>query len=150
MDVVVVALLSILAVVFGIGAWISRDNFYSTIYMSAVMLSVGGIFAFHGIHSVFVLIAFIFIGAIGIVTVALAATYRFINPREISERWLIVAEIVAVILAVTVGLNTFMAGEFSDAFDRVLTDYLTLVTFLVVLTALLMMSAISMLRRDSA
>ncbi|WP_457590241.1 hypothetical protein [Geoglobus sp.] len=150
MDVVVVALLSILAIVFGIGAWISRDNFYSAIYMSAVMLSVGGIFAFHGIHSVFVLIAFIFIGAISIVTVALAATYRFINPREISEKWLIVAEIVAVVLAVTVGLNTFMAGEFSDAFDRVLADYLTLVTFLVVLTALLMISAISMLRRDSA
>ncbi len=150
MDVVIVALLSVLAMVFGIGAWITKDNFYSAIYMSAVMLSVGGIFAFHGIHSVFVLIAFIFIGAIGIVTVALAATYRFINPREISEKWLIVAELVAVVLAVTVGLNTFMVGDFSDAFSGVLTDYLTLVTFLIVLTALLMISAVNMLRRDSA
>ena len=149
MQVIVVALLSIASIIFAVGAWLSKDNFYSAIYMSAVMLTVGSIFSYHGIHSVFVLIAFIFIGAIGIVTVALAATYRFIEPRRISERWLLPAEVIAVVLAITVGANTIVAGEFQDAFNRILPDYLTLVTFLVALTVLIMLSAISMVRRDS-
>ncbi|MBE8539772.1 NADH-quinone oxidoreductase subunit J [Geoglobus acetivorans] len=150
MEAVIVLLLSVIALIFALGAWITRDNFYSALFMSATMLAVGAIYAFHGIYSVFVLIAFIFIGAVGIVTVALAATYRFVNPRKVDERWLVVGEVIAVILAVTVGLNTFMAGEFSDAFDKMLTDYSVLVAFLIVLTTLLMLSAISMLRRDSA
>ena len=150
MDAVVVTLLSLLAILFAVAAWASKDNFYSAIYMSAVMLTVGAVYAFHNIYSVFVLIAFIFIGAIGIITVALAATYRFLNPRKLNELWVIVVEIIAVVLAVTAGINTFMAGDFSDAFDRVLPDYLTMIAFLIVLTTLLMLSAISMLRRDSA
>jgi len=149
MDAIVVAVLSLLAILFAIASWASKDNFYSAIYMSAVMLTVGGIYAFHGIYSVFVLIAFIFIGAIGIMTVALAATYRFINPRKISEKWIVVVEIVAIIVAVTAGINTLAVNGFKDAFDRVLPDYLTLIAFLVVLTTLLMLSAISMLRRDT-
>ncbi len=150
MDAVVVTVLSLVAILFAVAAWASRDNFYSAIYMSAVMLTVGGIYAFHGIYSVFILIAFVFIGAIGIMTVALAATYRSINPRKISENWLVVVEIIAIVVAVTAGINTFMVGNFTDAFDKVLPDYLTLIAFLIVLTTLLMLSAISMLRRDSA
>ncbi len=149
MDAVVVTLLSLLAVLFAVASWASKDNFYSAIYMSAVMLTVGGIYAFHGIYSVFVLIAFIFIGAIGIMTVALAATYRFINPRKISENWLVIVEVLAVVFAVTAGINTFMVDGFTDAFDRLLPDYLTMIAFLIVLTTLLMLSAISMLRRDA-
>lgn len=151
MESVVVLILSIFSIIFALGAWVSRDNFYSALLMSATMLTVGAIYALHGIYSTFLLIAFIFIGAIGIVTVAVAATYRFLDPRSgINEGYLVVAEIIGAFLALTVGLHTFFGGSYSDKFGQVLENYLSLVAFLIVLTALLMLSALSMLRRESA
>lgn len=148
MDVVII-LLSLVAVLSAIGALFSRDNFYSAIYLAITLLAVGGIYAEHGVYSVFALIAFIFIGAIVIITIAIAATYRYLNPRKINVLWLVIIEILALIVAVTAALNFPTLSSFTDAFPSVLSNYMSLVTFLVVLTTLVMLSAISMVRRDS-
>ena len=148
MDVVII-LLSLVAVLSAIGALFSRDNFYSAIYLAITLLAVGGIYAEHGVYSVFALIAFIFIGAIVIITIAIAATYRYLNPRKINVLWLVIIEILALIVAVTATLNFPTLSSFTDAFPSVLSNYMSLVTFLVVLTTLVMLSAISMVRRDS-
>ncbi len=148
MDVVIIVL-SLVAVLSAIGALFSRDNFYSAIYLAITLLAVGGIYAEHGVYSVFALIAFIFIGAIVIITIAIAATYRFLNPRKINILWLGAIEILAVIVAVTAALNFPALSGFTDAFPRVLSNYMSLITFLVVLTTLIMLSAVSMIRRDS-
>ncbi len=149
MDVVITAILSLIAVLSAIGALFSRDNFYSAIYLAITMLAVGAIYAEHGIYSVFALISFIFIGAIVIITIALAATYRFLEPRKINVSWIIAVEIIAVIVAAVAAVNAKTIASFSDSFNRVIPDYLSLITFLVVLTTLIMLSAVSMLRRDS-
>ena len=148
MDVVII-LLSLVAVLSAIGALFSRDNFYSAIYLAITLLAVGGIYAEHGVYSVFALIAFIFIGAIVIITIAIAATYRYLNPRKINVLWLVIIEILALIVAVTAALNFSTLSSFTDAFPSVLSSYMSLITFLVVLTTLVMLSAISMVRRDS-
>ncbi|MCW7071109.1 MAG: hypothetical protein OCU12_02080 [Methanophagales archaeon] len=59
-----------------LGVLLSRDNFYSAVFMSLTLVLVATIYAFFSLLPVFVLIVFVFVGAIGIVTVALAATYR--------------------------------------------------------------------------
>ncbi len=149
MDVVITAILSLIAVLSAIGALFSKDNFYSAIYLAITMLSVGAIYAEHGIFSVLALIAFIFIGAIVIITIALAATYRFLEARKINVTWIIVVEILAVIVAAIAAINANAISTFADSFQKILPDYMNLIAFLVVLTTLLMLSAISMLRRDS-
>uniref|UniRef100_A0A7C3YP74 NADH-quinone oxidoreductase subunit J n=1 Tax=Geoglobus ahangari TaxID=113653 RepID=A0A7C3YP74_9EURY len=148
MDVVIIVL-SLVAVISAIGALFSRDNFYSAIYLAITLLAIGGIYAEHGVYSVFALIAFIFIGAIVIITIAIAATYRFLNPRKINILWLGAIEILAIIVAVTAALNFPALSGFTDAFSSVLSNYMSLITFLVVLTTLIMLSAVSMVRRDS-
>ena len=148
MDVVII-LLSLVAVLSAIGVLFSRDNFYSAIYLAVTLLAIGGIYAEHGVYSVFALIAFIFIGAIVIITIAIAATYRYLNPRKINVLWLVIIEILALIVAVTAALNFPALSGFADAFPSVLSSYMSLITFLVVLTTLVMLSAISMVRRDN-
>lgn len=76
-----VAVLSSLAVL------LNKDNFYSALFMSVTLITVATVYALFGIQPVFVLIAFVFAGAIGIVTVALAATYRTAPESQVSKLW---------------------------------------------------------------
>ncbi|WP_290898436.1 hypothetical protein [Ferroglobus sp.] len=144
----VVVLLSALSVAMALGVAKSRDNFYSALYMSATLLVVGGTYAYLGVHSVLALIAFIFVGAVGIITIALAASYRFINPVKHSGYWALFSAFVAVFLGTTLAVFSVSLPKFVDAFKEFTADYQTYVLLLVVMVTLLLLSAISMVRRD--
>ncbi|MHC1610991.1 MAG: hypothetical protein ACXQTW_05270 [Candidatus Methanospirareceae archaeon] len=88
-----VAVLSSLAVL------LNKDNFYAALFMSVTLITVATVYALFGIQPVFVLIAFVFLGAICIVTVALAATYRTAPERQFSRLWGIIVLITASFLA---------------------------------------------------
>ena len=146
----VVILLSALSVAAALGVAKSRDNFYSALYMSATLLAVGGIYAYLGVHSVLALIAFIFVGAVGIITIALAASYRFIEPVKHSGYWALFSAFVAVFLGTTLAVFSVSFSKFEDAFREFAADYQTYILFLVVMVVLLLLSAMSMVRRDES
>ena len=152
MDYLVLTL-GIAIVLFACGVLLSRDNLYASLYMSATLILIATIYTIYSIQSVFVLITFIFVGAIGIITIALAATYRFIPARKINVYWLIPIAIVTAILAYTYYLYANQMGivlikEYS--FASFPTEYLLMVVFLVSLMALLMLSAIRLVRGEGS
>ena len=135
-----VAVLSSLAVL------LTRDNFYASMFMSATLIMVAGVYALFNLQPVFVLIVFIFVGAIGIVTVALAATYRFAPERQISVLWALPVIITAFILAFSVHISNLAPLEkIQFALQKFMTpEYLLLVLFLTALIILLMLSVLKM------
>ena len=152
MDYLVLAL-GIAAILFACGVLLTRDNLYASLYMSATLIMIATIYTVYSLQSVFVLITFIFVGAIGIITIALAATYRFIPARKISVYWLIPIAIVTAILAYTYYIYSYqMNVVFSNgsSFSIFPTNYFMMVVFLVSLMALLMLSAIKLVRRESS
>jgi len=118
--------------------------------MSVTLLLIGGLYAYLGIHSVLALISFIFVGAVGIITVALAASYRFINPVDHKSYWALSSAFVAVFLGTTLAVFSVALGKFEDKFKEFVVDYQAIIFFLVVMVVLLMLSAISMVRRDAS
>jgi len=133
------------AVIFALGVLVSKDNFYSALFMSVTLVLVATVYAFFDLQPVFVLIVFIFVGAIGIVTVALAATYRSAPERQFSGLWAVPVAIATVIIAGSI----FMARpqpavpgaiEFDLAQFIPQTEYLLIVVLLVSLVVLLLLS----------
>ncbi len=147
-DLVVIALSSF-SIASAIAVLVSKDNFYSAIYMTLTMILIASIYAYVGIHSIFVLISFIFVGAVGIVTVALAATYRFIRSLRIRDFWIFLTAITAIFLSVTLAALSKATNIFYERFPDFAKNYSLLVTFLVVLMVLLALSAINMMRRET-
>lgn len=133
------------AVIFALGVLVSKDNFYSALFMSITLVLVATVYAFFDLQPVFVLIVFIFVGAIGIVTVALAATYRSAPEQQLSGLWAVPVAIAAVVLAGSIFMASpqpTMSGAIE--FDLVQfipqTEYLLIVVFLVSLVVLLLLS----------
>lgn len=152
MDYLVLTL-GIATVLFACGVLLTRDNLYASLYMSATLILIATIYTVYSLQSIFVLITFIFVGAIGIITIALAATYRFIPARKISVYWLIPIAIVTAILAYTYYLYSEQMGIVlikEHSFASFPTEYLLVVVFLVSLMALLMLSAIRLVRGESS
>jgi len=152
MDYLVLTL-GIATVLFACGVLLSRDNLYASLYMSVTLILIATIYTVYSIQSVFVLITFIFVGAIGIITIALAATYRFIPARKISVYWLIPIAIVTAIVAYTYYLYSGQIGIVfikEHSFASFPTEYLLMVVFLVSLMALLMLSAIKLVRGEGS
>jgi len=152
MDYLVLTL-GIATVLFACGVLLSRDNLYASLYMSVTLILIATIYTVYSIQSVFVLITFIFVGAIGIITIALAATYRFIPARKISVYWLIPIAIVTAIVAYTYYLYSDQIGIVfikEHSFASFPTEYLLMVVFLVSLMALLMLSAIKLVRGEGS
>ncbi|WP_148208703.1 hypothetical protein [Archaeoglobus profundus] len=98
-------ILYVLIVTFGIASLLSRDNFYSALYMCLTMICIAGVYAYYGIHSAFALIALIFIGALGAVTLVLAYSYREKASIKYKLRWIFFALAVAVFLALVAPLT---------------------------------------------
>lgn len=152
MDYLVLAL-GIATVLFACGVLLTKDNLYAALYMSATLILVATMYTVYGIYSVFVLITFIFVGAIGIITIALAATYRFIPARKVNIYWIIPIAIVTAIMAYTYYLYayqmsaTIVRGCDLTTFPAI---YLLMVVFLVSLMALLMLSAIKLVRGEGS
>lgn len=148
-ETVIVAVAGIFAVASTIGVLLTKDNFYAALYMSVTMLFVAAIYAAFNLQPVVVIIALIFVGAVGIVTVAIAATYRARMSRKVSLFWTLPVLIVFAILAYT--YYTFatktleIAGQ--DAFLAVPSEYFFVVALLFSLMVLMMLSAIKLVRR---
>ncbi|MGC9444393.1 MAG: hypothetical protein ACP5E9_05630 [Candidatus Methanospirareceae archaeon] len=144
-ELLLLSALAGVAVIFALGVLVSKDNFYSALFMSVTLVLVATVYAFFDLQPVFVLIVFIFVGAIGIVTVALAATYRSPPERQLSGLWAVPVAIAAVILAGSIFLASPQpalsgAVEFDLVQFLPQTEYLLIVVFLVSLVVLLLLS----------
>lgn len=141
-----------IAVVFALGVLLSKDNFYSALYMAATLVFVATVYAFFNLQPVFVLILFVFVGAIGIVTVALAATYRSDPERQVSALWAVPIFITALVIGSSVCSHIVFnpqpvsssAIEFELMNFIPLTEYMLLVVFLISLVVLLLLSVLKM------
>lgn len=139
-----IPLIGALAISTAVGALLTRDNFYSALYMSLTMLFVAGIYAFYNLQPSVVLITLVFVGAVGVVTIAIAATYRAQNSRNVGLAWALLIAIVSAILI----LQFPSAVSFNVLSDGInfLGTYLIAVLFLVVMMILVMLSTIKILK----
>lgn len=149
-DVLLLGALAGIAVLFALGVLLSKDNFYSSLYMTGTLVFVATIYAFFNLQPVFVLIVFIFVGAIGIVTVALAATYRTDPERQFSALWAAPVVITALILFLSL-YGLFMSGSQAASANEIVFElanfipiakYLLIIVFLISLVVLLLLSVL--------
>ncbi|MGB7001307.1 MAG: hypothetical protein WBE22_04750 [Halobacteriota archaeon] len=151
MEVWVLIALAGIAVLSSLGVLLSKDNFYSSLYMSATLIFVASIYAIFNLQPVFVLIVFIFVGAIGIVTVAVAATYRSDPERQFSKPWAVLVVITAAVVGFAIYSYKMLNPEMSFSvikFELInfmsQSEYLILVLSLVALVVLLLLSVLKM------
>jgi len=150
-ETLLLVILAVITILFASGVLLVRDNFFAAMYMSAALIMVATICAFAGIEPAFVLIVFIFVGAIGVVTVALASTYRAQSEEERSSKlWLIPALVTAGVIAIslytTLGRVTFertITFELTTFLSN--PEYILLVISLTSLGILLMLSVLKMI-----
>ncbi len=145
-----------------LGVLLTKDNFYAAMYMTLTLVMVATIYAFFSIEPVFVLIVFVFIGAIGIVTVAIAATYRHGPERQFSVFWAIPIVVTAAVLCYSIytyvldvpvytALMTFTT-HYSLKYsieNFITTEYLLLLLFMTSLAVLLMLSVVNIYRSEN-
>jgi NADH-quinone oxidoreductase subunit J len=139
-----VVILSALAVLFAVASLLSRDNFYSALYMCLTMLMIAGIYAYYGVHSAFALISLIFIGALGVITLIFAYSYREQKSIEFKLRWIVFALIVAVFMSLTLPITTVIAKDYVGS----LLDFEP-IYMLFALSMLLMLTLIEVWREKS-
>jgi NADH-quinone oxidoreductase subunit J len=151
MEVWVLIALAGIAVLSSLGVLLSKDNFYSSLYMSATLIFVASIYAIFSLQPVFVLIVFIFVGAIGIVTVAVAATYRSDPESQFSKPWAVLVVITAAVVGFAIYSYKMLNPEMSSSvikFELInfmsQSEYLILVLSLVALVVLLLLSVLKM------
>lgn len=139
-----VAVLGSITIFSAVGALITRDNFYSALYMSLAMVFIAGIYAFYNLQPSVVLITLVFVGAVGVVTIAISATYRAKSSRKVNLPFSIAIAIIAGILIWQIPLEiSFRALRDGITF---LNTYLISVLFLVSLMILIMLSTIKILK----
>ena len=151
-DILLLAALAGIAVLFSLGVLVSKDNFYSALYMSVTQVFVATVYAFFNLQPVFVLLVFIFVGAIGIVTVALAATYRSEPERQISGFWVLPVFLTVLIIGSAIMSNILFAPQpistGTIAFELMnfipIAEYLLIVVALISLVVLLLLSVLKM------
>ncbi len=152
MEMVLLSALAGVAVLFALGVLISKDNFYSSLFMSAALIFIAVVYAIFNLQPVFVLIVFIFVGAIGIVTVALAATYRSDPERQFSWVWAVPVVITALVIGFSIYsynmLNSQSVSSSTIDFELINfisnSEYLVLILSLVSLVVLLLLSVLKM------
>jgi len=145
--------LSAAAILSAIGASLSRDNLYSALYMSITLILIAAIYTLFNVQSVFVLIVFIFVGAIGAVTVALAATLRTeVLKIPVDRLW--IAPIIVVFAIIAFVLFTYSGYRLSIrcgpelVIPAFLSNYFLLAVFLISLSLVIMVSAVMYVRRE--
>ncbi|MDF2955341.1 MAG: NADH:ubiquinone oxidoreductase subunit 6 [Candidatus Alkanophagales archaeon MCA70_species_2] len=130
------------AVLFALGVLLTKDNFYAVVFMSATMVLIAGIYAIFQLQMVSILIIFIFVGAIGMVTVVLAATYRREPERQFSPYWAVFTVVTAFLAAYYLLMRSVPLGT-ARGFELVLTsDLVLLITSMVTLIILVALSAL--------
>ncbi|MDK2795670.1 MAG: hypothetical protein PWQ22_973 [Archaeoglobaceae archaeon] len=139
-----ITILGTLTLATALGALLTRDNFYSALYMSLTMLFVAGIYALYNLQPSVVLITLVFVGAVGVITIAIAATYRAQSSRKISLAWALVIAIVSATLILhfpsAVSFNVLSNGI------SFLSNYLLAVLFLLATMVLVMLSTIKIIK----
>ncbi len=133
-----------------LGVLLSKDNFYSALYMALTMIFIATTFAVFDVQPAFILIAFIFIGAIGIVTVALAAVFREV-PRSIPVDKLWIAPTIVTVGALAYAIYryaTFNMSATPPDMSTFQSEYALAVAFLICLMVLLMISIVKLVRRE--
>ncbi|MEM3390866.1 MAG: hypothetical protein QW672_02165 [Archaeoglobaceae archaeon] len=145
LQTLLISTLGALAVISAIGAWLTRDNFYSALYMSVVMIFVAGIYAVFNLQPAVVLITLVFVGAVGIVTIAVAATFRAKTARKINLFWTL--PILVVLAIVAYAYSEARKISISSTGLEFVGDYFLLIVFLISMMVLVMLSAIKILRR---
>ena len=150
-EVWVLIALAGIAVLSSLGVLLSKDNFYSSLYMSATLIFVASIYAIFNLQPVFVLIVFIFVGAIGIVTVAVAATYRSDPESQFSKPWAVLVVITAAVVGFAIYSYKMLNPNVSSSLIKfelinfmAQPEYLILVLSLVALVVLLLLSVLKM------
>jgi len=148
----ILLVLGVVAILSSIGVLLSRDNLYASLYMAVTMILIATMYAALNLQPVFILITFIFVGAIGMVTVAIASTYR-VSEKKISVNIAWAIPVILVIGVIGYTMFTFSSGslkslDFGNTLITFPSDYSLLVVFLVSLMTLLMLSAISVYRRS--
>ncbi|MDI9610162.1 MAG: hypothetical protein QFX36_02425 [Archaeoglobales archaeon] len=140
----IVPILGALALLSAIASLLTRDNFYSALYMSLTMLFIAGIYAFYNLQPSVVLITLVFIGAVGVVTIAVAATYRAKSSRKLS---MLPALAIAIVVAfIILRLPLEFRFEVLENGITFLGDYFIAVLFLVCMMILIMLSTIKILK----
>jgi NADH-quinone oxidoreductase subunit J len=156
MDVTIASLLALglVIVLSACGVLLSRDNLYAALYMTVALILIATTYAVFNLQPVFILIAFIFVGAIGAVTIALAATYRItLKEFPVEKLWIVPIVITMAVVCYTIyayvgtPLKIYSVDELLAEFPS---DYLLLVAFLISLMVLLMLSVVKFVRRESA
>lgn len=145
LQTVLISTLGVLAIISAIGAWLTRDNLYSALYMSITMLFVAGIYAALNLQPAVVLITLVFVGAVGIVTIAIASTYRAKAGRRISLLWTLPVVAVMAILCYAYSKTEIIAVKSSGL--EFISEYFLAIVFLISMMTLVMLSAIKILRR---
>ncbi|AEA46547.1 hypothetical protein [Archaeoglobus veneficus] len=156
MDMITLSLLAMcgVAVLTALAALLTKDNFYAALYMSVTLLVIAGVYALYNVQPVFILIAFIFVGAVGAVTVALAATYRTFEPKlNLDYAWAIPTIVTIAVLGFS--LYSYVRYGVDVAYTDVAvavfsSDYVLLAMFFISLAILLMMSVVKFVRREGA
>jgi NADH:ubiquinone oxidoreductase subunit 6 (subunit J) len=153
-EIIMLSVLAGIAVLFSLGVLISKDNFYASLSMTLTLIFVASVYALFDIQSVFVLIVFIFVGAIGIITVALAATYRSAPERQFSGAWAVPVAIIAFLMGVSIFWYNMLrappaAGNMIDfilanfvPFVEPFTEYFFIIISMISLSILLLLAVL--------
>ena len=129
-----------------------RDRF-----MTLTLVMVATVYALFDLQPIFILIVFVFVGVIGIVTVALAATYRAMPERQFAWIWCIPVLITAVILGFSIFTHILHGMGISSPIGFTLqgflkpgSEYQLLFLFLTSLVILLFLSVIKIYRGEES
>ncbi len=152
-----IAVLGAFSIVSSIAVLLTKDNFYAALYMSVTMVSIAGIYAVFNLQPVVVMMVLIFVGAVGIVTVAVAATYRHRVSREVSILWTLPVMVVFAVVALSyyLSLTGSIAIKNPGDFTSVVTsekysENVFVIFFLISVTVLMMLSAIKLAWRGES
>ena len=154
-EVVLLGALAGVLVLSALGVLLSKDNFYSALFMTLTLVMVATVYALFDLQPLFVLIVFVFVGVIGIVTVALAATYRAMPERQFAWIWCIPVLITAVILGFSIFTHALHGisspiGFTLQGFLKPGSEYQLLFLFLTSLVILLFLSVIKIYRGEES
>ena len=143
-------LLSLMIILSSTGVLISKDNFYSALYLALTMIFIATMFALFNIQPAFILIVFIAIGAVGVVTVALAAVFREVPKHiPIDKFWILPTSVTGIILCYTIyKYANYSAHVYNIDISEFQIQYFVMIVFLVCLIVLLMISVIKLIRRE--
>lgn len=133
--------IELIAIGFALATLFTKDNLYAAIYLAITTTLIASLYAIANAHFIFLLLMLIYVGAVIIITIVLAATYRYVEPRsvKVSYSWLIPSIIItALTLALfTVGVTGNVWLSPVKEFTKVLTDFLNTNIFTVSMLVLL-------------